>query len=60
MSGAALPGHLKASGPEEKGSQTYVPADPKDDKALQTALALLRGSETNPTFPPTPKQAVAK
>ncbi|HUN98031.1 MAG TPA: S41 family peptidase [Bradyrhizobium sp.] len=59
ISEAALPGHLKASGPEEKGSQTYVPADPKDDKALQTALALLRGSATNPAFPPT-KQVVTK
>jgi carboxyl-terminal processing protease len=60
ISEAALRGHLKASGAEEKGSQTYVPADPKDDKALQTVLALLRGSETNPAFPPAPKEAVAK
>jgi carboxyl-terminal processing protease len=60
MSESALRGHLKASGPEEKGSQTYVPADPKDDKALQTALALLRGSQTNPAFPPVAKQVVAK
>ena len=28
ISEAALRGHLKASGAEEKGSQTYVPADP--------------------------------
>jgi carboxyl-terminal processing protease len=60
ISEAALRGHLKASGAEKKGSQTYVPADPKDDKALQTALALLRGSETNPAFPPAPKEVVAK
>ncbi|MGA9005803.1 MAG: S41 family peptidase [Xanthobacteraceae bacterium] len=60
ISEAALRGHLKASGAEEKGSQTYVPVDPKDDKALQTALALLRGSETNSAFPPAPKEAVAK
>jgi carboxyl-terminal processing protease len=60
ISEAALRGHLKASGAEEKGSQTYVPADAKDDKALQLALALLRGSETNPAFPPTPQQADAK
>ena len=33
------------------------PKDPKDDKALQTALALLRGTETNPAFPPNAKQA---
>ncbi|HUC50563.1 MAG TPA: S41 family peptidase [Xanthobacteraceae bacterium] len=60
MSEAALPGHLKATGPEEKGSQTFVPTDPKDDKALQTALALLRGSQTNPAFPPSAKQVVTK
>jgi carboxyl-terminal processing protease len=60
ISEAALRGHLKASGPEEKGSQTYIPAHAKDDKALQLALALLRGSETNPAFPPAAQQAVAK
>jgi carboxyl-terminal processing protease len=60
MSEASLRGHLKATGPEEKGSPTYVPTNPKDDKALQTALALLRGSETNPAFPPKAKQVVAK
>jgi carboxyl-terminal processing protease len=60
ISEATLPGHLKATGPEEKGSQTYVPADPKDDKALQTALALMRGSQTNAAFPPSHKEAVAK
>jgi carboxyl-terminal processing protease len=60
ISEASLRGHLRASGPEEKGSQTYVPTDPKDDRALQTALALLRGSETNPAFPPGHKEVVAK
>ena len=60
VSEATLPGHLKAQGAEEKGSQSYVPPDPKDDRALQTALALLRGTETNPAFPPNPKQALAK
>jgi carboxyl-terminal processing protease len=54
---ASLPGHLKAEGDEQAGSQSYVPRDAKDDKALQTALALLRGTETNPAFPPGPKQA---
>jgi carboxyl-terminal processing protease len=60
MSEAALRGHLKATGPEEKGSQTYVPTDPKDDKALQTALALLHGSQTSPAFPPAPKQVARR
>ncbi len=60
MSEAGLRGHLKAAeGTEQKGSQAYVPPDAKDDKALQSALALLRGSESNPAFPPNPKQAAA-
>jgi carboxyl-terminal processing protease len=53
---SSLPGHLKADGDEEKGSQSYIPKQAKDDKALQTALALIRGTETNPAFPPNPKQ----
>jgi carboxyl-terminal processing protease len=54
---ASLPGHLKAEGDEQTGSQSFVPRDVKDDKALQTALGLLRGTETNPAYPPNPKQA---
>jgi carboxyl-terminal processing protease len=54
FSEANLPGHLAAaSGKERTGSQSYVPTDTKDDKALQTAFALLRGTQTNPAFPPT-------
>jgi carboxyl-terminal processing protease len=56
---ASLPGHLKAEGAEQSGSQSYVPADAKDDKALATALALLRGTMTNPAFPPNRTQAAA-
>jgi carboxyl-terminal processing protease len=56
---ASLPGHLKAEGDEQTGSQSYVPREEKDDKALQSALALLRGTETNPAFPPNPKQAAS-
>jgi carboxyl-terminal processing protease len=55
-----LPGHLKAEGEEQKGSQAYIPRDAKDDKALQTALALIRGTETNPAYPPSPKQAATQ
>ncbi len=33
---ASLRGHLKAEGSEETGSQSYIPPDPKDDKALHT------------------------
>jgi carboxyl-terminal processing protease len=60
VSEASLRGHLRATGAEEKGSQSYVPPDAKDDRALQTALALLRGTETNPAFPPNSTQARAK
>jgi carboxyl-terminal processing protease len=60
ISEAVLRGHLKAFGQEERGSQTYVPPDPKEDRALQTALGLLRGSETNHAFPPVRKQVVGK
>ena len=56
---ASLRGHLKAAGEEEKGSQSYIPPDPKDDKALNLALALMRGTQSNPAFPPTTDQAGA-
>jgi carboxyl-terminal processing protease len=52
---SSLPGHLKAESDEQQGSQSYIPRQAKDDKALQAALALLRGTETNPAFPPDPK-----
>jgi carboxyl-terminal processing protease len=55
-----LPGHLKAEGDEQSGSQSYVPPEAKDDKALQTALSLIRGTETNPAFPPNPAQAAVE
>jgi carboxyl-terminal processing protease len=55
---ASLRGHLKAEGDEATGSQSYVPPDEKDDKALKTALDLLRGAQTNAAFPPNPKAAV--
>jgi carboxyl-terminal processing protease len=54
-----LPGHLKAEGDEQKGSQSYIPKEAKDDKALQTALALIRGTAINPAFPPNPKHAAS-
>jgi carboxyl-terminal processing protease len=52
---SSLRGHLKGEGGEEAGSQSYVPEDEKDDKALAMALELLRGTKTNPAFPPNPK-----
>jgi carboxyl-terminal processing protease len=54
---ASLRGHLKATGEEEKGSQSYIPTNPKDDKVLNLALDLLRGTQNNPAFPPNPQQA---
>jgi carboxyl-terminal processing protease len=59
-SDTSLPGHLKAERDERKGPQSYIPKDPKDDKALQTALALIRGTETNPAFSPDRKQGAAE
>jgi carboxyl-terminal processing protease len=59
MGEASLRGHLKAaSGEEEKGSQSYVPPDPKNDKALQMADDLLRGTQKNSAFPPNPKAPI--
>jgi carboxyl-terminal processing protease len=55
---ASLRGHLKAQGDEQTGSQSYIPPDPKDDKALHTTLDLIRGIVKNPAYPPGPKTAV--
>ncbi|HEY3640516.1 MAG TPA: S41 family peptidase, partial [Xanthobacteraceae bacterium] len=55
---ASLRGHLKAEGEEETGSQGYVPPDPKDDKALHAAVALIRGEEKNAAYPPNVKLGV--
>ena len=54
---SSLRGHLKAEGDEATGSQSYVPPDPKDDKALKMSLDLIRGVITNSAFPPSPKRA---
>jgi carboxyl-terminal processing protease len=57
---ASLRGHLKAQGDEQTGSQSYIPPDRKDDKALHTALDLIRGIVKNPAYPPSPKTADLK
>jgi carboxyl-terminal processing protease len=54
---ASLRGHLKADGTEETGSQAYIPPDKANDKALQTALELIRGTQKNSAYPPSPKAA---
>ena len=56
---ASMRGHLSAEGAEQAGSQSYVPAAEKDDKALAAAYNLLRGVTVNAGVPaPSPKAAV--
>jgi len=58
MGEASLRGHLKGDpGKEQAGSQSYIPPDEKNDKALTMAEELLRGTRTNPAFPPNVKNA---
>jgi carboxyl-terminal processing protease len=40
------------------GKDTYIPPDPKGDKALHTALDLIRDILKNSAYPPNPKTAV--
>jgi carboxyl-terminal processing protease len=54
---ASLRGHLKAEGQEETGSQSYVPPDAKDDKALKAADDLLHGIKHNASNTTTPAPA---
>jgi carboxyl-terminal processing protease len=52
---ASMRGHLSAEGAEQTGSQSYVPPDEKDDKALGAAYNLLRGITVNADVRPAPK-----
>ncbi len=52
---AGLKGHLTNTGDEKGGSSAYVPPDPKNDKQLIYALAMLRGEK--PPFDPNEKKA---
>ena len=55
---ASLRGHLQGdAGKEQTGSQSYIPPDQKNDKALNMAEDLLRGIKINPAFPPSVKNA---
>ena len=54
---AARPSQGRA-GKEETGSQSYIPPDPKNDKALHMADDLLRGTQVNSAFPPNPKAPI--
>ena len=58
---ASLRGHLRGDQGKDKeqtGSQSYVPPEEKDDKALTLALELLRGTQQNSAFPPNPKAPI--
>jgi carboxyl-terminal processing protease len=56
---ASLRGHLKGdAGKEQTGSQSYVPPDQKNDKALHMAEDLLRGTQVNSAFPPNSKAPI--
>ena len=56
---ASLRGHLTGDpGKEQTGSQSYIPPDPKNDKALIMAEELLRGTQVNSAFPPNAKAPV--
>jgi carboxyl-terminal processing protease len=49
---ASMRGHLSGEGTEQTGSQSYVPPDEKDDKALAAAYSVLRGVTINAGGPP--------
>ena len=48
---ASLRGHLKSDGDEKTGSQSYIPLDVKDDKALKMADDLLHGIKSSASTP---------
>jgi carboxyl-terminal processing protease len=48
---ATLSGHLAGQGVEQIASQSYVPPDPKDDKALTTAVNLLHTAQVRTRAP---------
>ena len=54
---ASMRGHLSADGAEQTRSQSYVPPDEKDDKALHAAYDLLRGVTVNADVRPAPPKA---
>ncbi|MEI8144720.1 MAG: S41 family peptidase, partial [Alphaproteobacteria bacterium] len=58
---AGLRGHLNSGQQQEErsASSVYVPREQKDDVQINTALELLRGTKTDPKFPPQPRRAEA-
>jgi carboxyl-terminal processing protease len=55
---ASMRGHLSAEGSEQTGSQSYVPPDEKNDKALVAAFNQLRGVTVNADAPASPKRPI--
>ncbi|MGY3615473.1 S41 family peptidase [Bradyrhizobium sp. USDA 10063] len=55
---ASMRGHLAAEGTEQTGSQSFVPPDEKNDKALNAAYNLLRGVTVNADAKGAPKRTV--
>ncbi|MEA2864807.1 MAG: carboxyl-terminal processing protease [Bradyrhizobium sp.] len=55
---ASMRGHLSGEGAEQTGSQSYVPPNEKDDKALAAAYNQLRGVTVNADAPSSAKTAV--
>jgi carboxyl-terminal processing protease len=55
---ASMRGHLAAEGSEQTGSQSFVPPDEKNDKALSAAYNLLRGVTVNADAKGAPKRTI--
>ncbi len=54
-----LRGHLRQEGQtEERAGSSYIPPDAKDDRQLNYAFDLIRGTVQNAAFPPNPRNAV--
>ena len=55
---ASMRGHLAAEGAEQTGSQSYIPPDEKNDKALLAAFNQLRGITVNADAPASAKRPI--
>jgi carboxyl-terminal processing protease len=55
---ASMKGHLAAEGTEQTGSQSYVPPEEKNDKALTAAFNQLRGVTVNADAPAAQKRPI--
>ena len=55
---ASMKGHLAAESTEQSGSQSYVPPEDKNDKALTAAFNQLRGVTGNADAPAAQKRPI--